>query len=115
MFDAVWDWFVVQRKSKSIREGSQCAYRGDGGNKCAAGVLIPDELYDPMMEGQCFGTMSDVVHKAMGLSYEDVQFVSGLQAAHDCIDRNGNMHGDFTTVIRAHLEQLAKAEGLTVP
>lgn len=29
-----------------------CAYRGDGGLKCAVGCLITDEAYDPAIEGQ---------------------------------------------------------------
>ena len=28
-----------------------CAYRGDGGMKCAAGILIPDDVYSEKMEG----------------------------------------------------------------
>jgi hypothetical protein len=30
---------------------SACAYRGDGGTKCAFGIFISDEAYDPNMEG----------------------------------------------------------------
>lgn len=32
------------------KRGTYCAYRGDGGTKCAVGVLIPDELYDEAMD-----------------------------------------------------------------
>lgn len=34
--------------------GEICLYRGPNGLKCAAGVLIPDELYQPEMEGHDF-------------------------------------------------------------
>lgn len=27
-----------------------CAYRGDGGKKCAMGIFIPDDLYNPNMD-----------------------------------------------------------------
>ena len=33
---------------------SGCAYRGANGTKCALGILIPDELYHPDMEGLSF-------------------------------------------------------------
>lgn len=38
---------------------SQCVYRNADGNKCAVGCLIPDELYDPVMEG---GTLAQQLH-----------------------------------------------------
>lgn len=51
LFDQVWDWFVVQGKPRSVAAGaSHCAYRGAGGAKCAVGVLIRDDEYDPDMD-----------------------------------------------------------------
>lgn len=35
-----------------------CKYHAKNGDKCAIGVLIPDELYDPVIEG--FGVASSV-------------------------------------------------------
>jgi len=32
-------------------ESFACRYRGPGGTACAVGVLIPDAVYDPEMEG----------------------------------------------------------------
>lgn len=34
-----------------------CAYRGRNGTKCAIGILIPDEIYLPEMEGKGFSTL----------------------------------------------------------
>lgn len=33
-----------------LEDGSNCAYHGVDGAKCAVGCFIPDELYDPEME-----------------------------------------------------------------
>jgi hypothetical protein len=33
-----------------------CMYRGPGNTKCAIGCLIPDELYDPILEGRSIGS-----------------------------------------------------------
>lgn len=33
-----------------------CRYRGDNGAKCAVGVLIPDERYEPRFEGNTVST-----------------------------------------------------------
>jgi hypothetical protein len=57
-FNEVWNWFVVEKHPKSVGEpgsryvlGNDCKYRGPNGNKCAIGVLIPDELYDEEWDG----------------------------------------------------------------
>lgn len=34
--------------------GMGCAYRGRNGTKCAIGILIPDNMYRPNMEGMSF-------------------------------------------------------------
>lgn len=33
------------------KPAASCAYRGDGGTKCAIGCLIPDNLYTKKLEG----------------------------------------------------------------
>jgi hypothetical protein len=50
---------------KNILTGEQfiCAYRGDGGRKCAIGFLIPDNFYNPRMETKSFMSLIDYIHK----------------------------------------------------
>lgn len=48
VFDQVATHLLTQN-AKSVK-GSGCAYRGDGGMKCAAGCLIADDEYKPEME-----------------------------------------------------------------
>lgn len=53
VFDKVVNHLRAQR-CKSIgftNNDKQCLYRGPNETKCAAGVLIPDEVYRPWMEG----------------------------------------------------------------
>lgn len=69
----------------------QCRYRGPGGTKCAVGCLIPDEAYDPEMEGWSV----DYVVVAHGGNADDpnpsfpawlgdnLGLLSGLQDVHD--------------------------------
>ena len=33
----------------------RCAYRGDGGSKCAVGHILPDEVYNEVFEGEGVG------------------------------------------------------------
>jgi len=50
VFDIVSNHLLTQGKM-SVGIDGFCAYRGENGMKCAAGVLIPDDQYKPAMEG----------------------------------------------------------------
>jgi hypothetical protein len=41
---------LIAQKKRSLHRGDTCAYRGDGGLKCAIGALILDENYSPELE-----------------------------------------------------------------
>lgn len=58
LFDYIADHLLAQRK-RSINiekhdtfSNEFCAYRGNDGLSCAAGCLIPDDLYEEKMEHQ---------------------------------------------------------------
>jgi hypothetical protein len=61
-----------------------CKYRGPDGTKCAAGVLIPDELYDPEMEGDGILVLLGRYERVRE-TLSDVRpgLLSALQRAHD--------------------------------
>jgi len=61
-----------------------CVYRAPDGNKCAAGHLIPDEKYDPAMEGGALLNRPEVV-EAIGLKHDttELDLLRELQIAHD--------------------------------
>jgi len=61
-----------------------CAYRGENGDKCAIGALIPDESYYGGLEG--LGVAHASVLGATGLEIEDqtdVEYLTSLQVIHD--------------------------------
>ncbi len=63
---------------------SRCAYRGEGGTKCAAGCLISDKDYRTTMEGEsCF---SVVVKPFIVNAGHDINLVNKLQMVHDVCD-----------------------------
>lgn len=54
IFNQVAEHLMTQGAQSVIRSKNLeriCAYRGDGGLKCAIGCLIPDDYYSPDMEG----------------------------------------------------------------
>lgn len=65
---------------------SKCAYRGVGGLKCAVGCLIPDERYDPTLEG--FSAYNERVQKATEHTKEQNALAGALQRVHDTCEPN---------------------------
>lgn len=77
----------VPSVEKSCR--GNCAYRGEGGNKCAAGWLIPDDAYTVDMEGQLVidttGKLTKVGETLAELGH-DAALACVLQEIHDASD-----------------------------
>ena len=50
-FDLVAKHLLTQGSQSLAADGRSCMYRGENGTKCAIGVVIADEFYDPSFEG----------------------------------------------------------------
>ena len=93
LFDTVVDALRKQGRKSVTEDGSKCLYRApqpDGTTlKCAAGHVLPDELYRPAMEGHrisgyyCRAAFESVVGKA------HMNLLSTLQCVHDGYSPNG--------------------------
>ena len=74
-------------------DGMTCLYRGPGGRRCAAGVLIRDAAYDPSLEGHTLKTHDPVWHAliASGVPRRDRTrlMIEAAQDAHDCLGHQG--------------------------
>ena len=111
----VWKHAVVKGSLPSVDKKSiinlgsnikmgNCSYRGDDGNKCFAGLLIPDNVYSEDMENQ---PMSDVCAEWDSVSdlfdcdtwgkENDFDFLDGLQQIHDRMFNEANSVGVFYT------------------
>lgn len=90
IFDKVTAHLRKQGKASVDIDGS-CAYRGEGGTSCAVGCLIPDEMYDEMMEG--------------GAVHAEEPKYPELYKAIDVLGLRGNV-GLLTSLQRAHDETL---------
>ena len=60
-----------------------CAYRGSNNQKCAIGVLIPDKMYTPDMEGQSVYSSHSLVRTALRVLGYNAIFCHRLQEIHD--------------------------------
>lgn len=86
IFDKVAKHLLGQMQKSQLNIGIDgesvtiCAYRGRDGLKCAIGVLIPDEKYDPIMEDAA------IPLGAIGVDPFDVDTIymlENLQSVHD--------------------------------
>ncbi len=106
VFDQVVNHLLTQNKrSTSFSNKIEvCAYRGTAGRKCAAGCLISDEEYDPLLEGKLWtGVIEHFKPKGLDV-YSHTNLIGKLQGIHDC-------NGD-ETAWEHKLKALAKEENL---
>lgn len=85
IFDIVAPALLKQneRAAEMIEEeGLKCFYRGPNKTKCAAGFLIPDEIYKPDMEGKRIITVIINTTELWPLRSE-LEFINDLQCMHD--------------------------------
>lgn len=100
VFDKVVSHLRAQGE-RSISKDKDCLYRGPGGLKCAAGVMIEDSEYSPRMEGIEIGAILRFKDLGPGslknrLS-KSVNLLEEMQAIHDLFDVKDWEH-DFQRV-----------------
>ena len=101
-----YEWFVLEKHPRSTDPSNKmCAYRGDNGAKCAIGCVLPDSLYEPVMDEvgytSCYhlGMENDIhtvlyrrpdIREFFGDIPEDT--LQSLQQIHDNFCRHDNLH-----------------------
>ena len=79
------------RSMKKVNGLSTCLYRGPNGSKCAIGALIPDKMYDPVMESNTvsqliieeFPAVSSLFYKKDLETRDFLSFLDRVQTVHD--------------------------------
>lgn len=115
MFDKAY-LGVIQQGSKSENAIGGCVYRGQSGNKCGIGHLIPDDLAKAWDKR----TNSSIAHIRETEAYPIPDFIKNnmalacaMQAAHDyCANYD---HYAFIKEFKYRMEQVAKDYKLTIP
>ena len=95
---------------RSVIEGTdKCRYRGSNKTKCAVGYLIPDERYNPLIEGDNIKVPSvqKCVDPERTLSYKEIEFLNELQRCHD--------DGETHSYMKTRLSALAIRYSLDIP
>ena len=109
IFDTVATHLFKQgRQATSRQAGGLCVYRGEGGLKCAVGVLIPDQLYTETMEGSTFFGLADEAEWGLPEWMADNRsLLWDLQGAHD-VTRNW----ESSAAMKRALNKVAAKSGL---
>lgn len=88
-FNQVVRGLMKQGEPSFDAKGAHCFYRGTDGKKCAAGHLVPDELYKESMEKITIDNILDPTGShydkelAQYLSGVDIGLLTELQVIHD--------------------------------
>ncbi len=97
-----------------------CRYRAPDGAKCAIGLLIPDEAYDPVFEGGSLLSPQDCGVRLRAKLLElgvyqddnDLGFLRGLQRMHDSgVCDSGNEEDRFAALMKSYKDLRVKLEG----
>ncbi len=89
---------LLQQGRASRNESGKCRYRGPYGAKCAAGHLIPDELYTLDLEG-CVVTLSDATNVLVEAATNDEE-----RAVLERVHRNNQRLREILTSLGHDLE-----------
>lgn len=96
VYDRVKSHLLKQMRRSVVQDNHRgdliCMYRGAGGRSCAIGCLIPDELYDPVIERVSVTAISEDADRGERLKRIlersgvalDIEFLNSLQIVHDC-------------------------------
>ncbi len=113
---------LIQQGARSIDEKNSCLYRSPCGNRCAIGLLIPDEHYTPSIEAK--GINSFVapdyllveVCKQSGIDLNSravFSLVNDLQIMHDTFLYNCAKGEDFVDYVKRKSLVIAAKHDLT--
>jgi hypothetical protein len=92
-----------------------CLYRNGKGRRCAAGWLIPDNLYDPKFEGKSAHALlewSVIPLERDDQGMPDIGYVSRLQGCHDLAAEGCVSDKDFLEKFKVGMRQIAADYGL---
>lgn len=104
--------FDKARNISGMNPDGSCVYRGPNGEKCAAGVNIPDSEYNPQFEGKSILSVLPKIPHLEGLNPYKCERIQG---AHDSAARLCKTPAEFTNMVEKNYRFAASELYLTIP
>lgn len=79
----VRDKLLAQKRQSLTPHNGMCACRGQDGDKCAIGHLIPDCNYSPKMEGHSVRYLVRFFHLPPYFNLANAELLAAIQEIHD--------------------------------
>lgn len=80
IFNFAWKWIVTEQHPRCANEMG-CLYRGENGNRCVIGAMIPNKDYDPDWDNSCVGSYD--VACQLGWDNKYHVLLAAIQSCHD--------------------------------
>jgi len=118
-FNKNWDWFIVQKKPKSLVSSrlATCMYENTKGDRCGIGCFLPKDLLNQVTESGLY--IDQLIEKnlylARFLSQIPVSLLIELQHLHDCAIWKDEDPKIFYEFMLNGLIRFAKQNHLTIP
>lgn len=120
IFDRVAEHLLTQMEKSGVVDetcgyGFRCLYRGPNGLKCAAGALIPDELYDPCIEDVSIESdkTGDFITSETLRLLVSIREKCGIEEEKDFVRELQKIHDEFAPEYwEIELKELAKENDL---
>jgi hypothetical protein len=113
---------LIQQGARSSDDQNFCQYRSPCGNRCAIGLLIPDEHYNPDIETlgiNIFQKTDDLLFEVCKQSGIDLNsktvfsLATDLQEMHDLFPVNREEKEDFVDYVKRKSLEIAAKHDLT--
>ncbi|OQB08945.1 MAG: hypothetical protein BWY21_00997 [Parcubacteria group bacterium ADurb.Bin216] len=114
IFNIVIQGFKKQDWMPSYADG-RCFYREPSGLQCAAGMLIPDEIYDAKMEQNCITGLATKLRERNWKYLPEMSFIQDLQSIHDyaAIDSMNQRDSAKKDILKKSFKDFAAKRQLT--
>jgi hypothetical protein len=96
---------VLKQGNPSISNSGNCKYRGMNNDRCAIGWLIPDDMYNPKMEGFSINNLCDK-YSFPDYIINNLTFFDRLQTCHDFNSEKVN-NAEFIDAFKNDVKKLA--------
>jgi hypothetical protein len=96
---------IVKQGRPSVGDNDRCLYRGPDGLKCAAGHVIPDSMYSPVIMENAGVIQLETEGELPKSLIHHVRLIGYLQDSHDAASKRSDFMNSFLSMINRDAEK----------